>query len=337
MPQPDLTSLRFRATDEDEPGPLWQRRVRSLWRSYRPWFLSEGDQARPGFLECREKLREYMPELLPTWERLVDLGGGGDQLARMLSLYCPPPYLAGCSQGLWPDGDPVLVRNYDFHPTLCEAEIVRTAWRGPGVIAMSDSIWGALDGINEAGLAVSLAFGGRHVIGVGFGIPLILRYILETCEDTEGACDVLRRVPSHMSYNIAILDAAGGHATVQVAPDLHAVVLPTRVSTNHQSEEPPIRKGPGAKRRQEEFARSKRRAAALDELLAEGCVEDGISPVDAFLNPPLFQTDYRRASGTLYTAAYWPRQRRVSYHWQNVEWSLPIDRFSPGEVVIHYA
>ena len=43
---------------------------------------------------------------------------------------------------------------------------------------MSDCLWGLLDGINDAGLAVSLAFGGRAT-REGFGIPLVVRYLLE--------------------------------------------------------------------------------------------------------------------------------------------------------------
>ena len=55
-----------------------------------------------------------MPELVPTYDRLVELAGGGDLAARVLSLVDPPPYLAACSQGVWTDGEPFLVRNYDY-------------------------------------------------------------------------------------------------------------------------------------------------------------------------------------------------------------------------------
>ena len=78
---------------------------------------------------------------------------------------------------------------------------------GTPVLAMSDCGWGAIDGINAAGLSVSLAFGGRTAVGEGFGIPLVLRYSLQTCETTAEAGAVLTRVPSHMSYNVTVLDA----------------------------------------------------------------------------------------------------------------------------------
>ena len=68
-----------------------------------------------------------MPELVPTWERLVELAGGGDMAARMLSLWDPPPLVAGCSQARPDARRPVLVRNYDFAPASCSrASIART-------------------------------------------------------------------------------------------------------------------------------------------------------------------------------------------------------------------
>jgi len=41
-----------------------------------------------------------MPELEPTWNRLSELMGGGDAAARFLSMWCPPPYITGCTQAV---------------------------------------------------------------------------------------------------------------------------------------------------------------------------------------------------------------------------------------------
>jgi len=38
-------------------------------------------------------------------------------------------------------------------------------------MGMSDCLWGLLDGVNGDGLCASLTFGGRRIVGVGFGIP----------------------------------------------------------------------------------------------------------------------------------------------------------------------
>lgn len=161
-----------------------------------------------------------MPELVPVWEQLAELAGGGDVEARFLSLWCPPAYIAGCSQTVWidPQGrdEPALLRNYDFAPALLEGNWLATRWTGRRVAAMGDCLWGALDGVNEDGLAASLSFGGRTVAGIGFGIPLVLRYVLETARNTAQAIAILQRVPVHMSYSVTLLDKAADWATVFV-------------------------------------------------------------------------------------------------------------------------
>ena len=73
-----------------------------------------------------------------------------------------------------------------------------------------EAIAGAAYGVNASGLAVSLAFGGRKARGAGFGVPLIVRYLLEVCERTRDAVAVLRRLPSHMSYNLTLIDPPHG-------------------------------------------------------------------------------------------------------------------------------
>ena len=44
------------------------------WPAYRAWFLREGESARASYAVGAQKLRKHMPELLPTYERLVDGG-----------------------------------------------------------------------------------------------------------------------------------------------------------------------------------------------------------------------------------------------------------------------
>ena len=144
-----------------------------------------------------------MPELMPAYERVVELAGGGDLAARMLSLYKPPPYLAACSQGVWTrDGGPVLARNYDYAPSRFEGLIWSTACSSAAVIGTSDCLWGLLDGMNDAGLAVSLTFGGRRVMGDGFGIPIVVRYLLETCANVAEAREALARLPYSLAHNL---------------------------------------------------------------------------------------------------------------------------------------
>ena len=101
---------------------------------------------------------------------------------------------------------------------------------------MSDCLWGLLDGVNDAGLAVALAWGGRHARGAGFGITLVVRYLLETCETVEQAATTLARLPVHAPYNLTLADAQGGAATVYLGPDRAARVVLPAVATNHQEQ-----------------------------------------------------------------------------------------------------
>ncbi|HUF11060.1 MAG TPA: C45 family peptidase [Rhodothermales bacterium] len=309
---------------EAKPGPKWQATFERLWPAYRRWFLSEGPRARPGYQTSQKKLRQYMPELAPVYESLVDLAGGGDLEARFLSLYCPPPYLAGCSQAVWSRERPVLVRNYDYSPRLFEGRLLHTCWRRP-VIAMVDCLWGALDGINDAGLSASLSFGGNKTVGTGFGVPLILRYILETCDDAESAAEVLKRVPTHMHYNITVVDRKGAFFTAHVSPDRPAIIRDEPVSTNHQE-----------RIEWDDYARATttvERKKHLEQRRADP-EETEQSFIDRFLEAPLYSTKFERAFGTLYTAAYYPQSLEVEYRWPGRSLRQTIDGFKEGRMVV---
>ncbi|MGH3144806.1 MAG: C45 family autoproteolytic acyltransferase/hydrolase, partial [Rubrobacter sp.] len=296
------------------------------WPSYRRWFLSEGYLARPGYVSSVKKLRQYMPELVPVYEELVGLAGGGDLAARFLSLYRPPPYLLGCSQAVWSGPNPVLVRNYDYSPWLFEGTLLFTSWHRP-VIAMIDCLWGVLDGINEAGLAVSLAFGGRRIVGDGFGIPLILRYILEFCESAEEASEVLRQVPVHMPYNVTLVDRAGAPLTAHVCPGRATVVTDFPVATNHQQ-----------RVEAEDYARmtsTVERQRFLASRLADAD-ETRSGFTRRFLRSPLHNTRYEQAFGTLYTAAYYPHDLAAEYHWpRRATLRQSFSSFEEKDTMIH--
>jgi predicted choloylglycine hydrolase len=319
----------FEAVAETEPGTKWQALFNRNWPDYRAWFLAKRDPAGPSLNRSIRQLRRFMPELMPTYDRLVELAGGDELAALVLSFYRPPAYLISCSQAVWssPEG-PLLIRNYDLDPALNEGVILHSAWHGRRVIAANECLWGAADGVNDAGLALSLAFGGRQVVGDGFGIPVILRYILEFCETTADAIDVLRRVPSHMAYNVTVLDKEGRHATVMVAPDRPAQVTRKPVATNHQQtiEWP----------EQARFSRTLERERYLLGRLAETDLTES-SLIAAFLNAPLYSTDYRNGFGTLYTAVYRPALGQAEFHWPRAVWTQSFAHFQEGRRRVRYA
>jgi predicted choloylglycine hydrolase len=322
-----MIEVTFRAVAEDQPGVVLQEQFARTWHAYRAWYLREGEAARPSFVQCRRMLRQHLPELVPTWERLVEMVGGGDLEARFLSLYNPPAFVAGCTQALWTHRTPALVRNYDYAPSLFEGLILRSALNGTGVVAMADCAWGVLDGVNEHGLAVSLAYGGRHPVGDGFAITVVLRYILEFCVDVAEAVAVLKRVPIHIGYNIALIDRRGRHATVFVAPDRPARVEPWLVSANRQAQD--------ARPEEPTVQDSALREAVVQARLSDPGTGLG-QVVDSFLAEPVWRDPALHGWGTLYTACYLPAEAAVSLRWRGSEWRQAVHRFEVGRRTIEF-
>ena len=317
--------LSFQWVREEQPGARWLELFERSWPSYSDWFLSEGDESRPDLATCRRKLGEFMPEFLPLWERLVDLSRGGELAARLLSCYRPAPYLVGCSQAVWARGAPMLVRNYDYHPTACEATFLMTSWSGTRVLASSDCLWGALDGMNEHGLVAALSFGGRFEVGDGFGIPLILRYVLERCRTVGEAAGVLRRIPSHMAYNVSLLDASGDFSVASIGPDRRTTIRRRAIATNHQR---------GGQRSEDiRSASSSERERFLEQRMEDKSLT-AEEFQKLFLEPPLYSRRYERGFGTLYTAVYHPRELSAEFLWPRVRHRQSFGDFREGGITI---
>lgn len=322
--------LQFKSVEEALPGPKWQALFKKDWHAYRTWYRRRrGHHGAETSLEvCCRRLQEHMPEFVPTWERLVELAGGSDTAARFLTFWRPPAYLIHCSQAVgFSDGEPFLIRNYDLDPRLNEGTILCSAWNGRRVIATNECLAGVADGMNDAGLALSLTYGGRRAVGEGFGIPLILRYILEFCETTAEAVRVLQRVPSHMSYNVTLLDRQGEVRTVLVAPDRETQVTQSPLTTNHQDVPECMMRA--------RFSQTLERERHLQELLADPQLTRE-SMIAAFLKKPLFVTNYAGGFGTIYTAVYRPASGRADWHWPGKHMAQSFAAFREEERLIRY-
>ena len=312
-PRPD--QLAFRAVREDKlPGLFAERGP-----AYRSWYLKDGAAARPSLGEARSALERHMPELVPMWSALVAAVGADELGARMLTMYDPPPLLSGCSQAALP-GQAALVRNYDYDPNLFDAVVLETCLADTRVIGMADQLWGLLDGVNDRGLAVSLTFGGRRGAGRGFSIPIVVRYLLETCATVAEGVAALERIPVQAAYNVTLVDRHANHATVWLAAGEPARVTFDRVATNHQG----VVDWP-------EYAHWTRTVERFDEL--EGLLEhDAADVIDGMLQAPMRSTDYEGGFGTLYTAVYRPADGTAEYHWPGAAWRQSLDGLPRGGV-----
>ncbi|MBL7870802.1 MAG: hypothetical protein JNM78_04255 [Cyclobacteriaceae bacterium] len=315
--------ISFSCVHEEKPAEKWKALFDRTWPHYKAWFLSEGYFARKGYVTSLGELQDHMPELVPVFEQLVALAGGGDLEARFLSMYCPPAYMSGCSQVAWTRGSNALIRNYDYSLKLFEGTMMYTHWLQP-VIGVSDSTWGLLDGMNASGLAASLTFGGRKITGEGFGIPIIMRYVLETSTTVREALQILKRIPVHMAYNITLMDASGIFATVYLSPDRPAAIVSTPVSTNHQHE---VEWSDYAT-----LTGTIERKQLLEKLVSNQD-ETEHSIVKKFLQPPLYSTNFEKSFGTLYTILYRVQDGKIEIHWPELSVKQSFNDFTEQRVV----
>lgn len=318
-------TMRFRSVDDTLPNSALPGIFHAYWPAYRAWILRAEPVAAS---TCTARLAEHMPELMPVFHRLLSLGAPHDRetLARFLSLYRPPRVVRGCSQAVLTDDDgPAMVRNYDHAPHLCDALVLRTAWEGVPVVATTDCLWGALDGVNAHGLGVALAFGGRPDTGDGFGAQLVVRYLLQVCRDAADMRAALARLPVSMPYTFVGVDASGGSVTAYAGPG-----RPTRFddrpsSTNHQGR---VEWASYARQCQ-----TVERLDRIEKLLARpGVTASGLE--DEFLRPPLYRTDHARGSGTLYTATHRPGSGSLTLRWPDAAASFSLGSFQEADWLV---
>ena len=310
---------------EEKPGPRWQALFEATWPAYRAWYLQEGDDARPDLATAQAQLARHMPELVSTWKTMVALTGENEVAARMLTMWDPPSFAPGCSQAAQVGPDPIMVRNYDYNPDLFEWVVYSSEFTDRKVIGTSDCLWGLLDGMNDDGLVISLTHGGRQSSGPGFAIPLVVRYLLEVAGTVDEARAALDRLPVAASYNLTLMDATGAVVTAFVSPGNEPEYADSPVATNHRGRVP----------ERPEHARALRSVERQDHLMA--LLEEPKEPealAAAFLQPPLYNQRYAQGFGTLFTAAYRPRQQEVTYSWPGLSFTRTFDSSDDSVVVL---
>lgn len=318
---PENIVIPFRSVDAGHaPGAAIEREFRYAWPAYRRWYLHEGEARRPTYAECRRAIRRHLPELLAEYDAVVAAVGGGDLQARFLSHWNPPPLATACSLAVWPGPEPALMRNYDYPPSLCDALALRTHWQGRTILGMADCAWGLVDGMNDAGLAIATAFGGRRVVGSGFGIGLVIRYLLTVCSTTAEVAARLESLPVQMSYNLGVVDATADARMLAIAPDRPVWQLPGLSAANRQGEtEWP---------EHADYCGTVDREWALTRLL-DGPEVTEAALEEAFVHPPLHRPLDASTWGTVYTAVY--TRGGLTLRWPDDSWHVPLNGSSQEE------
>ena len=318
----------FHATAEAQPGPIWRQQFHAEWPAAREWYLKEGLAARPSVAEARATLQRYMPEIVEIYDRLCRLAGDDEVAHRALTGVNPPPVITGCSQTAWLGaGGPALLRNYDFECDFTTGIMEMTRWFGRRVIAMREGFWGCLDGMNEDGLAVSLTFGGRKAHGPGIAMPMVLRYVLETCRTTREAVAKLLAIPVPMAQNVTVIDRGGDVATVFTGADRAPAATSRILCTNHQESV--------AWPEMAAASRTLEREAHLAHLVeTRGMTLPRLAA--SLLEPPLYKVIEAHGFATVYSAVYRPGEGAVDYVWPGRTWPQSFDHFTEGSYTHRY-
>jgi predicted choloylglycine hydrolase len=159
-------------------------------------------------------------------------------------------------------------------------------------------------------------------------MPMVLRYVLETCRSTKEAVAKLLAIPVPMAQNVTVLDRSGDVATVFTGCDRAAVATSRRLCTNHQEAV--------AWPEMAAASRTLEREAHLGHLVeTPGMTLRRL--VSAMLKPPLYRVIEAEDFATLYSAIYRPGEGTVDYVWPGKTWRQSFASFSEGSHIQRYA
>jgi uncharacterized membrane protein len=136
------------------------------------------------------------------------------------------------------------------------------------------------------------------------------------------------KIPSHMSYNVTVVDKTGTYKTVQLSPDNEPVVTDAAFTTNHQ--------GTVDWPENAAFNKTLERSAFLEKMLSRKNI-DGVTISDAFLKKPLYNTLFKEGFGTLFTAVYRPAEGVVETRWPNLSVKQTFNNFKEEYHVIQFS
>ncbi|HEX7064880.1 MAG TPA: C45 family peptidase [Bacillales bacterium] len=255
--------------------------------------------------EAKQVYREFAPGL---WTELEGIAEGLKvelyQVVANFSMYDLPFPEIGCTALVQ---EQHYTRNYDFSPEIYDARLVLAQPDdGYASVGFSQQAIGRLDGMNEKGLVIGLHFVNQSNDQNGLAAPAIVRIVLDQCQSTDEAIDLLIRLPHSHSYNYSITDVSENHAVVEASPrEQHVRKTTTLFCTNH------FQADALTHHNRENTINSTERLAALKQVADQK--PNRIETFEQFHSPesPLFFKDYRNFFGTLHTVQYAPEDLSV--------------------------
>jgi len=272
------------------------------------------------FLINRETYQSVIKQFIPpVWDELHGLADALqlpiDEAIIQFGGYYLEYGRSGCSIFTT---DQFMIRNYDNHPNSYEGRYViyEPTDEGFTTVGPSMQITGRTDGMNEKGLAMGYNFVNRRQSKDGFVCNMIGRIILETCANVQEAIDLLKEIPHRHSFNYVLTDPSGVTYVVEASPR-RVVAHQNFVCTNHfhyLTDENRYRMDDSLKR---ERLISNKGNNNIDMLQAFHLLND-----DKY---DIFSHDYGAYNGTLHTAIYSPKQKKIGIALGKQDYPLILD------------
>lgn len=220
-----------------------------LVKKNRLFFSAEDSQKIPqGILKekkefaakCEKICRTVYPSILEEMEGFCSSSGIAmeEWSTRFFTIYAFPPF-QGCTCLAVGGENGYLARNSDFLPqaaSLCSSYVFHFP-ETKSFFANSTTPTQMEDGVNEDGLAVGLTFLYPTVRKPGLHAGLLVRYLLEHCQDVPEAIKALKHLPISSMQTLTLADKSGRIAVVECNCEEVEVVSPNQenflAATNH--------------------------------------------------------------------------------------------------------
>jgi predicted choloylglycine hydrolase len=172
------------------------------------------------FPQTTRVLQRVHPGMLEEMQGFAD--GLDEDYKRVVAFVNNFGRLSGCSQ-FFLNGH--FARNYDDKPTAVENEFLLTQPTGSlKSFGAATSNIQRLDGINEAGLVVSLTFGaGYPPVNHGIGSAMFTRIVLDKAKTVDDVLELLEQAPYVTQNNVMVADANGEAVVIEGSAGIHKI------------------------------------------------------------------------------------------------------------------
>jgi len=178
------------------------------------------------------ELYNFYPELIEEIEGFAGaIHEKPEKLGAFLLSLISFDLTAQCSVFAVKDGNSVMAgRNYDMlyaFKKFTESSLIAPKNKY-AYISQSDVFIGRCDGLNEKGLFVAMSFVNGTKIQPGISFHIIIRKVLENCQNVEEAIRVIQGANVSSSNNFLLADRMGNRAVVESAPQKSIVRKPEK-------------------------------------------------------------------------------------------------------------